>query len=181
MGERLERLPAVDHGQRLAEVLADRGWKIEPRPLAELAGVEHLAVEADAVDGPVDPVEGAGGQHLRGLLGEPVRLTELDPGQDAQSRELRAAAIDRVEVAGDVDRMLALVHERPVGVLGEGDGGQTDLERPLAAAFHVPFGGVPGPFGVHVEIGRQRHPTRLPGVARRDGVARMAGLWSCTY
>src|SRR5260370_13134 len=76
-----------------------------------------------------------------------------------------AALIRRVEVAGDVEGVLTLVDEGPIGVLGEGDGGQADLERALAGTLHVPGRGVPRPFGVHVEIRRQGHPTRLPGVA----------------
>src|SRR6266550_921679 len=59
--------------------------------------------------------------------------------------------------------MLTLLHERPVGVLGEGKRGKAELEGPLAALFHRTARGVPRPLRVHVEIGREGHATRLMG------------------
>ena len=59
--------------------------------------------------------------------------------------------------------MLPLVHERPVGVLGEGKGGKAELEGALAALFHRAARGVPRPLGVHVEIGRKRHVEQASG------------------
>ena len=86
-----------------------------------------------------------------------VGYSKLSINPDPQALELGPAALYRVEVAGDIDRMLALVHQRPVGVLRKGNCRQSDLDRPLAAALHMPPGGVPRPFGMHVEVGRQSH------------------------
>ena len=163
MGQGLKRLAALHHGQELAEVLADGRWKVDALPFAELAGVEHPAVEADAVNRAEHLVERSGGEHCRRLLGEPVRLAKLHPGLDAKVAVLRAAPLDRVEVAVEVDRVLPFVDEGPVGVLGEGDRRKAELEGALAAAFHRAAGRVPRPFGVHVQIGRQGHAEQASG------------------
>src|SRR5439155_629718 len=112
--ERLERLAAVDHRERFAEVGADRGGEVEAFALPELAGVEVLAVEPYAVDGSVHAIEAAPGQNGLRLLGKPVRLAELDAGQDSQVLEPRPAALHSFEVALDVNSVLPLVHQGPV-------------------------------------------------------------------
>jgi hypothetical protein len=50
-----------------------------------------------------------------------------------------------------------------VGVVSERDRRQAELDRPLAALLHGALLSVIGPLGVHVEIRRQGHVTRLAG------------------
>ena len=56
MDQRLERLAAVHHRQRFPEVLPHSAGEIDARAVAELAGVDELAVDADAVDRSMNPV-----------------------------------------------------------------------------------------------------------------------------
>ena len=79
MRERLERLAALDHREDLTKVRPHRAGEVDPLIAAELAGVERLAVELDAVDGAQDLVERPSAEDGRGLFGEPVRLAKLDP------------------------------------------------------------------------------------------------------
>src|SRR5207245_9807531 len=102
------------------------------------------------------------GQHRARLGGKPVGLAELDAAPDAQPWEFGAAALDRVEVAGDVDAVLVLVDLHKVGMVGEGDGRKTQLDRALAAALHRTAAAVVGPLGMHVQIWRSWHASRLP-------------------
>ena len=50
VSERFERLPAVDHGQDLAQVLPGRRRKVEAFAISELARINHVSIEPDAVD-----------------------------------------------------------------------------------------------------------------------------------
>ena len=75
------------------KLAAERLSRYMIRIFPELAGVEHSAVEPDAVDRAKDLIERAGGEDPGGLVREPVRLAELDPGQDAQAGEPGAAAL----------------------------------------------------------------------------------------
>src|SRR5712691_12605796 len=56
MREGLEGLAAVDHRPRLAEVLANGDREVETGAIAELARVEEVAFQPDAVDRPVHTV-----------------------------------------------------------------------------------------------------------------------------
>src|SRR5205085_8967328 len=91
---------------------------------------------------------------------EPVRLTELDAAEDAQAGELRAAALNRVEVTDDVDAVLLGMDLHKVRVVGEGERRQADLECALAAALHRPARSVVRPPAVDVEV-RDRHRPRF--------------------
>src|SRR3989442_6593887 len=127
---------------------------------------------AHAMDRAEHPIERPGGQHSTGRFWVPMRLAELHPTKDLQVLELSPAALDRLVEARDVEYMLAVVDGHPVGVLGEGDARQSDLEGPLAGMIPVAARGIPRPFRVHAEIGRQGALTRLPGMAtltRRGG------------
>jgi hypothetical protein len=104
-------------------------------------------------------VEAAGQQ--RAQLGcVPVRLAELHTGQDPQGGIAVPALVERRPVALDVERSAEqdpVARHRPGGVvdvLGEGDRGQPQLDRPGAGAGHVAAGGVPGPLAVHVPVRR---------------------------
>ncbi len=116
------------------------------------------------MNGPQHAVEPPRTQDCRRLVGIPVRLAKLNTGQDAQILEPGPALLDRLEVPGDVEAVLALVNHHEVGMLRKGNPRQSELQSPLAAALHRAAGGVPRPFGVHVEVRRQGHRTRLPGV-----------------
>ena len=161
MRKGVERLVAVDHRERLAKVLTHSVRKVETLFLSELAGVEQLTTDPDAVDGSEHVIQRRGRQDLGGFARKQVRLAELNAGEDAQPLELRPTSLHGIEVADDVDGVLPLVHEGPVRVFGERQCGKPDLDRALAAALHVPAGRVPRPLGMHVHVGRRWHWTRL--------------------
>ena len=171
MSERIEWLLGLDHRQGLAEVLVDRTGLLIGGSKPELTRIDYVVSDAYAVDRSQDPIKRTRGKNSTGRVGEPVRLSQLDARQDAEIFELRPTAFDRIEVAGDVDRVLAGVNMVPFGVLGEGYPRKAELQGALTAAFHVPTRSVPRPFGVHVEVRRQGHWTRLAGAAKA------AALW----
>src|SRR5262245_18671080 len=82
-------------------------------------------------------------------------LTELHAAHDAKAWKLRAAALYLGVVAIDVQRaQRGMDFGHVVGVLGECDGGQPDLDRPPARGLHVALRSVPGELGMDVKIGR---------------------------
>src|SRR5439155_5902984 len=66
-------------------------------------------------------------------------------------------SLHRLEVANDVDAVLAGIDLDEVGVIGKGDRRQPDLKRLLAALLHRSMRGVIGPFGMNVVVGDLRH------------------------
>src|SRR5207248_11796130 len=134
--ERLEGLAALDHGQDLSEVVPACRSKVDTRTFPQLARVDRLAAELDAVDRTQNVVEASRPKNRRRLFREPVGFAELDSAQDPQPGEPGAASIDGVEITYDVDAVLVWMHLHKVGVVGESDRGQTQLDRPFAAALH---------------------------------------------
>jgi hypothetical protein len=103
------------------------------------------------VDRPQNAIERAGRKNGRHLVPEAVRFAELDPAQDGQFREPGATRLHRLVIAEDVEQAAAGANvAREVGVLGEGDRGQAELERAPAAGFHRTPVRVPRPLGVDV-------------------------------
>ena len=112
--------------------------------------------------GAQDAVQRACGQDHGRLGSEAVRLTQLDAAQDAQTRKSGAAALEALVVGGDVEQAVAganVVGE--VGVVGEGDRGQPELERAPAAGLHVAARSVPRPLRMDVAVGNQHSGPEL--------------------
>ena len=136
------------------------------------------------MQGPEHPVERARRQHGVNAAGEQVRLSRLHPGQDAQRGKPVTALLDAGQVAGHIQRPHRVPPAgldagrgdrvaRPVvvevQVLGEGDRGDAQLQRPLALGHHrrTPER-VVGPLRVNVVVGGQ-HPASMPGAAHPRG------------
>ena len=107
----------------------------------------------------------------------PVRLAQLRPAEDPEFREPLPAPLDRLQIAGGVERrrrqvpvrirdrgqglggVRALQFDPPHGVvqvLGECDRRQPELQSPSAGAVHVAHPRVPRPLAVHVAVPGQR-------------------------
>ena len=153
------------------------------------------------MQGPEHPVERARRQHGGDAAGEQVRLPRLHPGQDAQRGKPVTALLDAGQIAGHVQRphrvppagldagrgdRVARPVVAEVQVLGEGDRGDAQLQRPLALGHHrrTPER-VVGPLRVNVVVGGQ-HPASMPGAAHPARTApagphaqagRMVGWW----
>src|SRR5258707_12054532 len=119
-----------------------------------LVEVSRPAVVRDAMNRAEDTVELTGGEDGGGFLRVEVGLAELDSGEDPEAGEERAAAFDGLQIAGDVELVLALVDGDEVGVVGERDGGQAVLHRLPAGGLHVASRGIPPPLAWDVAVGK---------------------------
>ena len=188
VGQDLERRAALDERGHLGEVPAHHlGGRQDPE---QGRRIDLPALPGQCVQRPEHPVERARRQDGVNAAGEQVRLSRLHPGQDAQRGKPVTALLDAGQVAGHIQRPHRVPPAgldagrgdrvaRPVvvevQVLGEGDRGDAQLQRPLALGHHrrTPER-VVGPLRVNVVVGGQ-HPASMPGrLTRADGAHRAA-------
>lgn len=148
---------------------------------------------------PVDAVEAVQVDQGPGFGLEQVRLTELDPREDAQLGKVMPHPLDAVEVPVDVEGsehhppvrldVVPLLRQqilrpgapgaRDVEVLGEEDRRKADPHRLLAGGPHaagrggIRASGVPGELGVHVAVGGQGHVEHARPCVRHIPQARL--------
>jgi hypothetical protein len=172
--QHLEDVAVLDHGDHLGQVAAHRRDHVDARRVQQPVDAHQPAVDRQRVQRPEHAVDRCGLQ-VGGHAGpEEVRLARLDPGPDAQLGVPLAGLPDGLCVEVDVDRQLVgrvpvlqPLRGRPVGgvpdgevqVLGEGHGGQADVDGVRAGAQQGgPWAGVPRELGVHVVVRRQHRP-----------------------
>jgi hypothetical protein len=176
VGQHLEGRGALEQCQGLGQIAPEVGWRLSRGDAVQLAAVDQAAAPERAVDGAEDTVEAAAVQDAGGLFREPVRLTQLHPAEDAQAGKEPAAAIDLLQVTGDVERTKVLVHlGHEVGVLREGQRRHPDLYRPPAGSLHVAHRRVPGELAVNVQI--TLAPETLPRWRRYETFPASGGVW----
>src|SRR5829696_3821342 len=146
--EHLEDVALLDHLDERSQVAAHRGVGVG---VEQPADPDQMTVEIERVQRAEDPVDGGVAQVRRHAGREEVRLTGLHTRPDPQPGKALPDLGQLGEVALDVDRQLVrrVPAEQPVGgrpvvvqpvgevqVLGEGDRGEPERDRPLAGPAH---------------------------------------------
>jgi hypothetical protein len=163
--EHREGVALADQYRHLQQVRPDDLVRVPVR--VQLVRLLEAVPVGKGVQGAQDSVERTRCQDPGGRLPVPVRLTEFQAGQDAKVGELPPVPLDRLQVAGGVERrrshlpvgitqdghrmvrrqldeFLGVDREyRVIDVLGERDGRQPEIDRPQARSLHRPVLRIP--------------------------------------